>query len=237
MNPKPTVSKPRGRRPSSGDVDVRDRMLDIATGLFAERGIAATTVAQIADAAGVTSAMVHYYFTNREQLLDAIVEERLMQVIAFVWRPADARADDDPFALVDELVARFFDVTERMPWLPPLWLREIVNEGGQLRERMLERIPIEHIRQFADEIRHAQHAGVVNPGIEPLYLFNSIIALVMLPLATSKLWHSARGLPPLDRRALQRHIGALLGFGLRPPPPAPTPSPAARRARTARSAP
>ncbi|WP_256258520.1 TetR/AcrR family transcriptional regulator, partial [Burkholderia ubonensis] len=177
------------------DFDLRNHMLDVATSLFAERGIAATTVAQIAAAAGVTSAMVHYYFTNREQLLDAIVEERLAQVIAFVWRPTEPQAENDPFALVAELVDRFFDVTARMPWLPSLWLREIVNEGGQLRERMVRRIPLEHIGRFAERIRHAQQAGVVNPALEPALLFQSIIALVMLPLATAKLWQSARGLP------------------------------------------
>ena len=81
------------RAPSVDDFDLRDHMLDVAIQLFAERGIAATTVAQIAAAAGVTSAMVHYYFTNREQLLDAIVEERLAQVIAFVWRPTEPQIE------------------------------------------------------------------------------------------------------------------------------------------------
>jgi AcrR family transcriptional regulator len=234
MNQKPAVAKPRGRRPSVDDVDTRGHMLDIATALFAERGIAATTVAQIAAAAGVTSAMVHYYFTNREQLLDAIVDERLVQVIGFVWQTPDPPGDDDPFALVDALVGRLFDATARMPWLPPLWLREIVNEGGQLRERVLGRIPLDAMRDFAERIRHAQRAGVVNPGLDPLFLFTSINALVMLPLATSKVWHSGRGLPPLDRGALQRHVAALLGFGMRPP--GVQPPPASRRARTHGSA-
>ncbi|VWB45911.1 TetR family transcriptional regulator [Burkholderia arboris] len=221
MSAKSTDPKPRGRRPSVDDFDLRGHMLDVAIQLFAERGIAATTVAQIAAAAGVTSAMVHYYFTNREQLLDAIVEERLAQVIAFVWRPTEPRIENDPFALVAELVDRFFDVTHRMPWLPSIWLREIVHEGGLLRERMVRRIPLEHIGRFAERIRAAQQAGTLNPALEPAFLFHSIIALVMLPLATAKLWQSARGLPPIDRDALHRHVRALLGSGVQPPAAAP----------------
>lgn len=217
MNAKSTVAKPRGRRPSVDDFDLRDHMLDVAMQLFAERGIAATTVAQIAEAAGVTSAMVHYHFTNREQLLDAIVEERLAQVIAFVWRPTAPQIENDPFALVTELVDRFFDVTHRMPWLPSIWLREIIHEGGLLRERMIRRIPLEHVGRFAERIRAAQQAGTLNPALEPAFLFHSIIALVMLPLATAKLWQSARGLPPIDRDVLHRHVRALLASGLQPP--------------------
>lgn len=154
-----------------------------------------------------------------------------MQVIAFVWRPTKPQIENDPFALVAELVDRFFDVTHRMPWLPSIWLREIIHEGGLLRERMVRRIPLEHIGRFAERIRGAQQAGTLNPALEPAFLFHSIIALVMLPLATAKLWQSARGLPPIDRDVLHRHVRALLGSGLQPPaapPRAPVRSPRRR---------
>ncbi len=115
-------------------------------------------------------------------------------------------------------VARLFDVTERMPWLPPLWLREIVNEGGLLRERMLRRIPFHNIKRFGARVAQAQQDGTVNSELEALMLFNSILALVMLPLATAKIWQSARGLPVIERGALRRHVSALLIGGMQPLP-------------------
>lgn len=222
MNPKRSSAKPLGRRPAIEDFDVREHLLDTATRLFSERGIAATTVAQIATAAGVTSALVHYYFTNREKLLDAVADERLARAAEFVWRPVVEDAASDPFALVHEFVARLFDVTDRMPWLPPLWLREIVNEGGLLRERMMQRIPFDNIKRFSSRVAHAQQDGAVNAELEAMLLFNSILALVMLPLATAKIWQSARGLPVIEREALRRHVTALLIGGMQPRPrPAP----------------
>ncbi|MEX3961164.1 TetR/AcrR family transcriptional regulator [Paraburkholderia sp. EG286B] len=216
--------RPRGRRrAAAADLDMRERLLASATQLFGEQGIAATTMAQIAEAAGVTSAMVHYYFTNREKLLDAVVEERIARSIAFVWESVDSARGDlaqDPHALVEELVARLFDVTARMPWLPPLWLREIVNEGGLLRERMLKRLPTEQLQRFAARVNEAQRDGSVNAELEAPLLFISILALVMLPLATSKLWQSVRGFPKIEREALHRHVSALLSAALRPAPQA-----------------
>ncbi|MBV8260205.1 MAG: TetR/AcrR family transcriptional regulator [Paraburkholderia sp.] len=211
-------SRPRGRRRAAADVDIRERLLASATQLFGEQGIAATTMAQIAEAAGVTSAMVHYYFTNREKLLDAVVEERLARSIAFVWESAERESAQDPHALVEDLVARLFDVTSRLPWLPPLWLREIVNEGGLLRERMLKRLPVEQLQRFAARIGEAQRDGSVNAELEAPLLFISILALVMLPLATSKIWLSAPGFPKIERDALHRHVSALLSAALRPAP-------------------
>ncbi|WP_321964027.1 TetR/AcrR family transcriptional regulator [Paraburkholderia sp. J7] len=210
--------RPRGRRRAAADLDMRERLLASATQLFGEQGIAATTMAQIAEAAGVTSAMVHYYFTNREKLLDAVVDERIARSIAFVWESVEGDVAQDPHALVEELVARLFEVTSRMPWLPPLWLREIVNEGGLLRERMLKRLPIEHLQRFAARMGEAQRNGSVNAELEAPLLFISILALVMLPLATSKIWQSTRGFPKIEREALHRHVSALLSAALRPAP-------------------
>jgi AcrR family transcriptional regulator len=223
MNAKHTPTKPLGRRPAVDDFDVREYLLDTATRLFAERGIAATTVAQIAAEADVTSALVHYYFTNRERLLDAVVEERLALAAEFVWQHAAEDTAGDPFAIAQEFVARLFDVTERMPWLPPLWLREIVNEGGLLRERMLRRIPFHNIKRFGALVAQAQQDGTVNSELEAQMLFNSILALVMLPLATAKIWQSVRGLPVIERDALRRHVSALLIGGMQPLPRAAQP--------------
>lgn len=220
-SPLPPVShgagKPRGRRRAGPDLDMRERLLVCATQLFSEQGIAATTMAQIAAAAGVTSAMVHYYFVNRERLLDAVVEERIARSIAYVWGSADSASAADPHALVQELVARLFEVTEQLPWLPPLWLREIVNEGGLLRERMLKRLPIEQLQRFIVHIGTAQREGTVNPDLEAPLLFMSILALVMLPLATARLWQNTRGLPKVERDALRRHVTAVLAGAMRVP--------------------
>ncbi|MFC5431170.1 TetR/AcrR family transcriptional regulator [Paraburkholderia denitrificans] len=216
--PESAQPRPRGRRRANADLDVRERLLACATQLFAERGIAATTMAQIASAAGVTSAMVHYYFTNREKLLDAVVDERIARSIAFVWSSVESGDERDAHALVEDLVARMFDVTARMPWLPPLWLREIVNEGGLLRERMLKVLPIDQLQRFASRIGAAQRDGAINPALEAPLLFMSILALVMLPLATAKTWQSTRGLPKIERDVLHRHVSALLSAALQVPP-------------------
>ncbi|WP_414136817.1 TetR/AcrR family transcriptional regulator [Burkholderia territorii] len=67
-----------GRHAHDDSVSGRERLLDAAIDLFAAGGIANTTVAQIAAADKMTSAMVHYWFETREKLYDAIVDERLV---------------------------------------------------------------------------------------------------------------------------------------------------------------
>ncbi len=214
--------KSRGNGCARGEDTTREQLLDAATTLFAERGVAATTVAQIAAHVGVTSAMVHYYFKTRDQLLDAIVEERIMRFTAFVWDSLIG-SEADPIALVKGLVDRLIKACDAMPWLPPLWIREIVNEGGLLREKTLQHISLslERQRQFAECISAGQKRGEVNEAIDPRLLYTSIIGLTLLPMAAAKIWSRIPILEGVGKDDLARHVTELLMHGLANPAPAP----------------
>jgi len=206
------ASRPVGRRVRPADSDARGRLLDAAITLFAERGIANTTVAQIGAAGQVTSAMVHYWFDTRERLLDAIVDERLAPLFHYIWDSVDAERGA-PIELVERIVGRMFEVTGKSPWLPSLWVREIVNEGGLLRERALRRIP-PRVLAFAQALARGKRRGVLNADIEPALVFISILALVMLPQAAAKIWERVHPTLKFERAGLERHVHALLMTGL-----------------------
>jgi AcrR family transcriptional regulator len=55
----------------------RERILDAAEQLFAERGFDATSTSSIADRAAVPKGLVFYYFPTKSELLRALVSERL----------------------------------------------------------------------------------------------------------------------------------------------------------------
>jgi len=56
--------------------DTRERILDAAERLFARRGVAATSMRALTQAAGVNLAAVHYHFGSKDALLDAVVGRR-----------------------------------------------------------------------------------------------------------------------------------------------------------------
>jgi AcrR family transcriptional regulator len=55
----------------------KERILDAAERLFAERGIAATSLRAVIAAAGVNLAAVHYHFGSKEALVAAVVRRRI----------------------------------------------------------------------------------------------------------------------------------------------------------------
>ncbi len=61
-----------GRRPGSSDT--RERILGVARVSFAERGLEATTIRDVARRAEVDPALVHHYFGSKQQLFVAAME-------------------------------------------------------------------------------------------------------------------------------------------------------------------
>src|SRR5271154_4905848 len=102
-----------GRPVSTPDRDARELLLTAATELVADRGVAATSFSTIAKRAGLTPAMVHYYFRDREQLLDAIVDERLSPFISYVWSPVEPGGD--PGDMLRGVVSRLSRGIQRAP--------------------------------------------------------------------------------------------------------------------------
>ena len=201
-------------KPAKGGPDVRAKLLDSAVVLFAEQGVAGTTVAEIARRAGVTSAMVHYYFKTKDQLLDAVVAEKLVgEFIAFIAGGLDG-PDAEPAEVAEGLVRRIVEASDRMPWLPPLWVREVISEGGALRDQVIRRADLGMTERFKAQIAAAQKRGSVNPGVNPQLLLMSIIALTMLPLSMAKSWSRLPLIGPVSKDDLGRHVVALLTHGL-----------------------
>jgi AcrR family transcriptional regulator len=51
----------------------REQLLDLAGGLFAERGFKNTTVRDIADAAGILSGSLYHHFDSKESIVDELL--------------------------------------------------------------------------------------------------------------------------------------------------------------------
>ncbi|MGD0347180.1 MAG: TetR/AcrR family transcriptional regulator [Terracidiphilus sp.] len=212
-----TTRKPKrspGRPVASAEGDARDHLLTAATELFARQGVAATPFAAIAKRAGLTPAMMHYYFNDREHLLDCVVEEKIAPLIASVWSPVQPNAS--PEDLIRGVVERLVAGVERNPWIPSTWMREVLNEGGLLRSRVLRKLPFDKVRILSAAIAQAQTRGAIETNLDPVLIVFSILGLVMMHLATAPFFAEVFHRKEPKPQAIGRHITALLLHGLKP---------------------
>ncbi len=105
-----TLARGRGRRP--GTPDTRGQILAAARSSFAAQGYRATTIREVASAAGVDPSLVHHYFGSKDDLFLAALEvpvdprkvfagvfaegldgagERLVRAVLAVWSDPERR--------------------------------------------------------------------------------------------------------------------------------------------------
>lgn len=88
-----------GRPNAAGESERRAAIVEIAAGLFAERGYRATTVREIADAAGLLSGSLYHHFDSKESIIDELLSSFLTElqaeyaaIAAAPTRPSDTIA-------------------------------------------------------------------------------------------------------------------------------------------------
>lgn len=144
--------------------------------------------------------MVHYYFKTRDQLLDMLIDERFVPLRAEL-----GRVFNDPDAEPVDTLRAFVETVEKHSWFAALWVREVISEGGLLRQ---------HKDSAIERIAQWQRDGKLNPDLEPSLVFVSLFGLTVFSLATSR-WRGEGECAPGSGQ-LARHAGALLMNGIRP---------------------
>ena len=212
---KPAKTPRAPGRPTAAATVQREQLLSIATDLFAQQGIQATRLRAIAERAGVTPALLNYYFGNKERLVEAMIEERFLPLVARAAAQLQ-QAGDDPLALVEAFIRDMVRNVTEQPWLSQLWVREILCEGGVLRERLMHRVAPMVPLLLAQKFAAAQARGALNPELDPRLLVVSLIGLTLLPYAAAPIWRGVFANPQIGDDALINHTLALLKGGMEP---------------------
>src|SRR5262245_52272181 len=114
----------RARRTRSTEETER-RILDAAHEVFVRAGTAGARTLEIAKAAGVNPALLHYYFRTKERLAEAVFRRAAGQLLPAVIRilASDAPLEDK----VEQVVEVELQFLSKAPYLPAYILSEIAH--------------------------------------------------------------------------------------------------------------
>ncbi|KAB1797262.1 TetR/AcrR family transcriptional regulator, partial [Klebsiella pneumoniae] len=107
--------RPRGKKPGTAN---REQLMDIALTLFARDGAARVSLNAIAKEAGVTPAMLHYYFSSRDALVTQLIEERFMPLRNHISR-IFVDHPQDPVLALTMMVETLGHMAEKNAWFAP----------------------------------------------------------------------------------------------------------------------
>jgi TetR/AcrR family transcriptional regulator len=156
--------------------DSRTGILDAAELLFARRGFRSTTIKAIAGEAGVNTALLYYYFPDKQGLYHAVLERAFGGLIG----EGENRlaADQDPEQSVRAFVALQASYFGRHPNRPHLFVRELLDHGAAHAAGQLTRLAATLFRSLCEIIERGQANGQFRSDLDPRRAAISIVSQV-----------------------------------------------------------
>lgn len=170
-----------------------ERILKAAENEFFTKGFAGARTTVIAENAGVTHAMLHYYFRTKEQLFNTVLKKNIEKMYKVMF--AVFVDDDRPFSeRLAEGVGRHFDALAENPLLPRFVLNEILPNtekyfsddhclGGNIS------VIYANVQKAIDE---EAAAGRIE-RIDARRLFFSVVALNVFPFVSFEIYSRITG--------------------------------------------
>lgn len=160
-----------GRPSPARRTDVRQRLLKAASQLFARRGYGAVSLREIARAADVTPAMVHYYFGDKRGLYEAMLEWAWARILTRVKKVSG----------IGELVDAVARILAAEPWIAPLVVRQVLTQGGPFQERFVADYASKMAHLVPALVEAEKRAGRLRADLDPRLAMLSMLGMTVFP--------------------------------------------------------
>ena len=152
-------------------------ILEAAEFEFMEKGFEATKTTKIASLAGVTHAMLHYYFRTKENLFDLVFEKKTRLLKDSLFSSFDN--PDMPF--IEKIrtgIEAHFEMVRANQSLPRFVINELIYKPKRLKlfENRIKKISSSVAGKISLEIEREVEKGTINP-IDPVTLMIDIASI------------------------------------------------------------
>jgi AcrR family transcriptional regulator len=192
----------------------RLQILAVAVTLFSERGFRGTTTKEIAQAAGVSEAMVFRHFATKQELYAAILDHKACSSVTFEpeLMAADAIKRKDDRGVFESLALGALEYHEHDPEFQRLLLHSAL-EKHELAQMFFEQF-VRRVYEFlGGYIRERQKEGALIE-IDPRIVVRAFIGMVMHHSLSNNLWDANRGLLNISNETAAKHFTNILLNGI-----------------------
>ncbi len=190
----------------------RTAILQAAVREFAQEGIAGARTDAIARAAKVNKALLYYYFTDKEALYGAVLDQVFGGLIAHVGTVLTR--DLPPREKIIAYAGAHFDYVASHPLYPRIVQGEMMGAGRGSRHH-LQRIVKQYFRplfgRVAEVLKAGRATGEFRP-VDPLHFVPSMIAVIVFYFTSAPAMRVMTGKDPLSPERVAARRAAVLDF-------------------------
>lgn len=152
------------KQPVSQPPTRRDELLELAATMFAERGLRATTVRDIADSAGILSGSLYHHFSSKEEMVDEVLRGFLDWLFTRYQEIVDT--EPNPLERLKGLFMTSFEAIEHRHAQVVIYQDEAKRLSGQERFSYVEQRNKEQRKMWLDLLNQGVEEGYFRPDID-----------------------------------------------------------------------
>ena len=158
-------------------IGTRDKILECAIRLFAEKGFSGTTTREIAEKAGVNEALIFRHFSTKRDLYSAIIERKISEEPGFEYPLEAFKETRDDWLIFKSIAIRMFDCVEKDPCFIRL-LHFSALEGHELSDMFFDTYVQYQRMLLSDYIERRISEGAFK-NVNPVLAARAFIGMVI----------------------------------------------------------
>ncbi|MEM6763771.1 MAG: TetR/AcrR family transcriptional regulator [Bacteroidota bacterium] len=171
----------KGEQKQLSELSTEEKILAVAAQVFTQKGYEATKTRDIAEAAGINIASLHYYFRSKEKLFDIVIGKTMMR---FSQLMGEVMNTDDPLHVkIRNFVPYYIDFIDQNPFVPMFILSESQRNAHRINEMMNDEHMLPVLKK---QIEGLVEGGVIRP-ISIGNFFCSLVGMVIFPYLSQAL--------------------------------------------------
>lgn len=177
--------------------DTEGQILSAAENVFQKKGMDGARMQEIADAAGINKAMLHYYYRSKQLLFEAV----FTNAFSLLAPQLNKILNDD--SSIEEKVKNFthnyITFISKHPYLPNFIIQEL-NRNPKFFEKIQQNAAFPTLEKFKNQVTTEVEEGILKP-IDGEQLFVNIISLNIFPFVATPL---IKGFLKIDDKAFKK---------------------------------
>ncbi len=165
------------------DENTEEQILEAAKNIFQTKGMDGARMQEIADAANINKAMLHYYYRSKQLLFEAVFKNAfaLLAPQLHTILNDDSSIEDK----VKNFTSNYISFIIKHPYLPNFILQEL-NRNPDFLNKIQDSSTLLNISKFKERLNLEIQEGLIKP-ISAEQLFVNILALNIFPFVAKPL--------------------------------------------------
>jgi len=156
--------------------DTRDRLLQVAQALFAERGYRGTSLRDISARIGIKAPSLLHHFASKDALYLAVLDRIFIRLEAAAGSMAAGPGSHRE--RIERGVGSAIDFIAARPHFDRIMWNEFIDDKSVGRQMLKRRVP-PLFNAMVDFIREGQQQGEFRPEVDPFHFVMSLISVTI----------------------------------------------------------